>query len=106
MLSRFGVQSQESLLTTCLRRGFVAPAYDINTRTKQHLNVGTIGHVDHGKTTLTAAITKVVSIIKLMELEAVIVFCLQQLSRLPDQLTKPVDKWQYSVVDGMHCGDR
>ncbi|KIG18577.1 Translation elongation factor Tu [Enhygromyxa salina] len=27
--------------------------------TKQHLNVGTIGHVDHGKTTLTAAITKV-----------------------------------------------
>ncbi|MCG5055494.1 MAG: elongation factor Tu [Myxococcales bacterium] len=28
-------------------------------RTKPHLNVGTIGHVDHGKTTLTAAITKV-----------------------------------------------
>ena len=27
-------------------------------RTKPHLNVGTIGHVDHGKTTLTAAITK------------------------------------------------
>src|SRR5690606_33490042 len=26
---------------------------------KQHLNVGTIGHVDHGKTTLTAALTKV-----------------------------------------------
>ena len=30
-------------------------------RTKPHLNVGTIGHVDHGKTTLTAAITKVCS---------------------------------------------
>ncbi len=30
-------------------------------RTKPHLNVGTIGHVDHGKTTLTAAITKVAS---------------------------------------------
>jgi len=30
-------------------------------RTKPHLNVGTIGHVDHGKTTLTAAITKVLS---------------------------------------------
>ncbi|MBA0619681.1 hypothetical protein Godav_005495 [Gossypium davidsonii] len=29
------------------------------TRTKPHVNVGTIGHVDHGKTTLTAAITKV-----------------------------------------------
>src|SRR6266576_1489753 len=28
-------------------------------RTKPHLNVGTIGHIDHGKTTLTAAITKV-----------------------------------------------
>jgi len=27
-------------------------------RDKPHLNVGTIGHVDHGKTTLTAAITK------------------------------------------------
>jgi elongation factor Tu len=27
-------------------------------RTKPHLNVGTIGHIDHGKTTLTAAITK------------------------------------------------
>ena len=26
-------------------------------RTKPHLNIGTIGHVDHGKTTLTAAIT-------------------------------------------------
>ncbi|MBQ9528250.1 MAG: elongation factor Tu, partial [Fretibacterium sp.] len=27
-------------------------------RTKTHLNIGTIGHIDHGKTTLTAAITK------------------------------------------------
>jgi elongation factor Tu len=31
-------------------------------RTKPHINVGTIGHVDHGKTTLTAAMTKVLSI--------------------------------------------
>jgi elongation factor Tu len=30
-------------------------------RSKPHLNVGTIGHIDHGKTTLTAAITKVLS---------------------------------------------
>ena len=30
-------------------------------RTKPHVNVGTIGHVDHGKTTLTAALTKVLS---------------------------------------------
>jgi elongation factor Tu len=27
-------------------------------RSKPHVNIGTIGHVDHGKTTLTAAITK------------------------------------------------
>ncbi len=33
-------------------------------RTKPHINVGTIGHVDHGKTTLTAAITKVMSEIR------------------------------------------
>ena len=31
-------------------------------RTKPHVNIGTIGHVDHGKTTLTAAITKVLAI--------------------------------------------
>jgi elongation factor Tu len=30
-------------------------------RTKPHLNIGTMGHVDHGKTTLTAAITKVLA---------------------------------------------
>ncbi|MDQ6905660.1 MAG: GTP-binding protein, partial [Chloroflexota bacterium] len=31
-------------------------------RTKPHVNVGTIGHVDHGKTTLTAAITKTLAL--------------------------------------------
>src|ERR1700678_3555077 len=30
-------------------------------RSKPHVNIGTIGHIDHGKTTLTAAITKVLS---------------------------------------------
>ena len=30
-------------------------------RNKPHINIGTIGHVDHGKTTLTAAITKVLA---------------------------------------------
>ena len=30
-------------------------------RSKPHVNIGTIGHVDHGKTTTTAAITKVLS---------------------------------------------
>lgn len=46
---RFGVHA----------RGYAA--YDINSRSKPHLNVGTIGHVDHGKTTLTAAITRVMA---------------------------------------------
>jgi len=41
-------------------------------RTKPHINVGTIGHVDHGKTTLTAAITQV-------------------LSKQPNNPTKPLD---------------
>jgi elongation factor Tu len=36
-------------------------------RTKDHVNVGTIGHVDHGKTTLTAAITEVLSKVGLAE---------------------------------------
>jgi len=39
-------------------------------RTKPHVNVGTIGHVDHGKTTLTAAITKVMSLLGLAEFRA------------------------------------
>jgi elongation factor Tu len=34
-------------------------AKEVFERTKPHVNVGTIGHVDHGKTTLTAAITAV-----------------------------------------------
>ena len=36
-------------------------------RTKPHMNVGTIGHIDHGKTTLTAAITKVLAERKMAE---------------------------------------
>jgi len=39
-------------------------------RTKVHVNVGTIGHVDHGKTTLTAAITKALSLKKLADFRA------------------------------------
>ena len=63
----FGASTSSSScspLSTVLRNN--APqkrtlAYDINARSKPHLNVGTIGHVDHGKTTLTAAITKVMA---------------------------------------------
>src|ERR1700722_14940403 len=45
------------LLTVCCigLRGFADSKY---SRTKPHVNIGTIGHVDHGKTSLTAAITK------------------------------------------------
>jgi len=39
-------------------------------RTKPHVNVGTIGHIDHGKTTLTAAITKVLALKGLAEYKA------------------------------------
>ena len=36
-------------------------AKDKFDRSKPHMNIGTIGHIDHGKTTLTAAITKVLA---------------------------------------------
>ncbi len=47
-------------------------------RSKPHINVGTMGHVDHGKTTLTAAITTVLS------------------RRLPSDVNKPV---AYDQID-------
>ena len=40
------------------------------SRTKPHLNIGTIGHIDHGKTTLTAAITKCLSTANMAEFTA------------------------------------
>nr|AFX72992.1 Elongation factor Tu mitochondrial [Spirometra erinaceieuropaei] len=39
----------------------IAPQKKVYVRDKPHMNIGTIGHVDHGKTTLTAAITKVLA---------------------------------------------
>ena len=47
-------------------------------RDKPHINVGTMGHVDHGKTTLTAAITTVLS------------------KRLPSEINKPI---AYDQID-------
>lgn len=44
--------------TAVCRRGFSVEAKKTYVRDKPHVNIGTIGHVDHGKTTLTAAITK------------------------------------------------
>src|SRR5438874_13450006 len=46
-----------TLITT--DRGIVDMAKEKFDRSKPHVNVGTIGHIDHGKTTLTAALTKV-----------------------------------------------
>ncbi len=40
------------------RRGWAGMSKEKFDRSKPHVNIGTIGHVDHGKTTLTAAITK------------------------------------------------
>ncbi|XP_028557845.2 elongation factor Tu, mitochondrial [Podarcis muralis] len=44
-----------------LVRSFAVEAKKVFVRDKPHVNVGTIGHVDHGKTTLTAAITKILA---------------------------------------------
>ena len=46
-------------------------AKDKFKRTKPHVNIGTIGHVDHGKTTLTAAITIVLAKDGLAEVKSV-----------------------------------
>uniref|UniRef100_UPI00358E26B9 elongation factor Tu, mitochondrial n=1 Tax=Myxine glutinosa TaxID=7769 RepID=UPI00358E26B9 len=42
-------------------RGYAVEAKKLFVRDRPHMNVGTIGHVDHGKTTLTAAITKILA---------------------------------------------
>lgn len=66
---------QQIILNSTLSRSHLVPLTSINgignrfyasekkvfERNKPHCNVGTIGHVDHGKTTLTAAITKVLA---------------------------------------------
>ena len=51
-------------------------------RTKPHVNIGTIGHIDHGKTTLTAAITKVLHD-KYLNLNAVSAF--DQIDKAPEE---------------------
>jgi GTPase len=43
--------------------GRAVTPYDVSSHSKTHLTIGTIGHVDHGKTTLTAAITKVLMLL-------------------------------------------
>lgn len=53
-----GLRAMNRIVASTTQRCFAADAFD---RSKTHVNIGTIGHVDHGKTTLTAAITKVLS---------------------------------------------
>jgi elongation factor Tu len=67
----FSFSASRALLTSAPKpfqlptqtRGFrsSSPLFAKFVRNKEHVNVGTIGHVDHGKTTLTAAITKILA---------------------------------------------
>jgi elongation factor Tu len=74
-------------------------------RTKPHVNIGTIGHVDHGKTTLTSAITKVLSAKKFAEYLAY-----DQIDKAPEEKERGItiaiahveyqtDKRHYAHVD-------
>ncbi|XP_078508392.1 elongation factor Tu, mitochondrial [Lissotriton helveticus] len=53
--------AQPAALCSVLLRQYAVEAKKTYQRDKPHLNIGTIGHVDHGKTTLTAAITKILA---------------------------------------------
>ncbi|CEI96674.1 Putative Elongation factor Tu [Rhizopus microsporus] len=61
LLKEAYVSSAPSRLMFFGRRGMASDAGGKFSRAKPHVNIGTIGHVDHGKTTLTAAITKVLA---------------------------------------------
>lgn len=66
------LSSCRSVITTpaisiAVPRRFYASEKKVFQRTKPHCNVGTIGHVDHGKTTLTAAITRVLADLEMAE---------------------------------------
>jgi elongation factor Tu len=74
-------------------------------RSKPHLNIGTIGHIDHGKTTLTAAITKVLALRKMAEFRAY-----DQIDNAPEERERGItiniahveyqtDKRHYAHVD-------
>ena len=74
-------------------------------RTKPHANIGTIGHVDHGKTTLTAAITKVMA-----ETSGADAFAFEDIDKAPEEKERGItistahveyetDKRHYAHVD-------
>jgi elongation factor Tu len=62
-------------------------------RTKSHLNVGTIGHVDHGKTTLTSAITHVLKLKGLVEKE----LAYEEIDKAPEEKARGV------TINIHHC---
>ena len=55
-------------------------------RTKPHLNVGTIGHVDHGKTTLTAALTKVCAEAQVLVKQSLLMVLIMPLKKEREEL--------------------
>ena len=59
-------------------------------RTKPHVNIGTIGHVDHGKTTTTAAITKYLSLLGKAKYEAY-----DQIDGAPDRKSTRLNSSHY-----------
>ena len=64
MLSRAGVSLRRVFVSNSkgsLAKSLPCAYLSSYNRSKPHVNIGTIGHVDHGKTTLTAAITKILS---------------------------------------------
>ncbi|HVE91534.1 MAG TPA: GTP-binding protein, partial [Actinomycetota bacterium] len=57
-------------------------------RTKPHVNIGTIGHIDHGKTTLTAAITAVLAKHKPSDVNKA--FAFDQIDKAPEEKARGI----------------
>lgn len=51
-------ETRKKLILQNIRNLAMPATKEVYKRNKPHMNIGTIGHVDHGKTTLTSAITK------------------------------------------------
>ena len=69
-------------------------------RTKPHVNIGTIGHVDHGKTTLTAAITKTLSLTNGSEF-----LDYSQIDNCPEERARGITINSRHVCKGKSLGD-
>jgi elongation factor Tu len=89
-------------------RSFAAAAAGGYDRSKPHVNIGTIGHVDHGKTSLTAAITKVLAEAKSGGVNHAVAF--DQIDKAPEEKARGItiaashveyetDKRHYAHVD-------